>query len=93
MRNRSGIREAFRASVGAMAEVAQRTRAHRRGQIIEALSEGRYTVRYQGGTIRIPSESPGDELPVGLWVTVALVEGRLAITGPSAWQGSNEIPS
>jgi hypothetical protein len=77
---------------GVASEVAQKTRGHRRGRVLSA-SGSKWVVQYNRGSVTVGAENMGEEdIVVGLWVTLGYVDGRLVITGPSAFQGPLEIP-
>lgn len=72
---------------GVASEVAMRTRANRRG-LVEEKSGDLWVVKYGRGYVMVAAESMGEEdVAEGMWVTLGFVEGRLVITGPSAFQG------
>lgn len=87
MRDLREARAVARFATGVASEVAQRTRANRRG-LIKEKTGSLWVVQYGRGTVTVGAENIGEEsLAAGMWVTLGLVEGRLVITGPSAFQG------
>lgn len=83
-----------RFAVETASEVAQRTRGHRRGKLIEK-DGAEWIIQYGRGQIR---STPKDlelekHLVPGLTVTLELVDGMLQIGGSSAFQGSFDVPS
>lgn len=65
---------------------AQRTRAVRRGKIVEQ-ADGRFVVDYRGNQVTLGSSWPGKLLPEQ-WVDIVQgASGTLEIAGPSGYAG------
>lgn len=86
-------RKLARFAVNMASDVAMRTRGHRRARVLSQ-SGSKWVCEYGRGSVTVGAENMGEEdVIVGLWVTLGYVDGQLMITGPSAYQGSLEIPS